>query len=53
MWGEGASDLWGHLEAEDAAGLEAVRERMKEKSVDEEPDENGTQPHPANRSGQL
>jgi hypothetical protein len=29
MWGEGASDLWGHLEGEDAARLKAIRERLR------------------------
>jgi hypothetical protein len=28
MWGEGASDLWGHLEGEDAASLKAIRKRL-------------------------
>ena len=28
MWEAGASDLWGHLENEEAASLEAVRGRM-------------------------
>jgi len=29
VWGEGASDLWGHLENEDAARLEAIRKRLR------------------------
>jgi hypothetical protein len=33
MWGEGASDLWGHLEGEDAARLKAIRERLRGKSA--------------------
>jgi hypothetical protein len=33
MWGEGASDLWGHLEGEDAARLKAIRERVRGKSA--------------------
>ena len=38
MWGEGASDLWGHLEGEDAARLKAIRERKRKVSsaLDEE-----------------
>lgn len=44
VWGEGASDLWGHLEEEDAGGendfLKAVRRRIRRdlKPVDEEPE---------------
>jgi hypothetical protein len=33
MWSEGASDLWGHLEGEDAARLKAIRERVRGKSA--------------------
>jgi hypothetical protein len=33
MWGEGASDLWGHLESEDVARLKAIRERVRWKSA--------------------
>jgi hypothetical protein len=33
MWGEGASDLWGHLEGEDAVRLKAIRERLGGKSA--------------------
>jgi len=28
MWAEGASDLWGHLEGEDATRLKAIRKRL-------------------------
>jgi hypothetical protein len=28
MWGEGASDLWGHLADQDAACLKAIRKRL-------------------------
>jgi hypothetical protein len=41
MWGEGASDLWGHLEGEDAARLKAIRERVREKSARLNDDETG------------
>ena len=33
MWGEEASDLWGHLEGEDAVRLKAIRERLGGKSA--------------------
>jgi hypothetical protein len=39
MWGEGASDLWGHLEGEDAARLKAIRERLRGKSARLDDDE--------------
>jgi hypothetical protein len=29
MWDEAASDLWGHLEGEDAARLKAIRVRLR------------------------
>lgn len=45
MWGEGASDLWGHLGEEDAGGendfLKAVRSRIRWDlgPVEEEPED--------------
>ena len=29
MWEEGASDLWGHIGSEEAARLDAIRERLR------------------------
>jgi hypothetical protein len=39
MWGDGASDLWGHVEGEDAARLKAIRERLRGKSARLDDDE--------------
>jgi hypothetical protein len=54
MWGEGASDLWGHLEDEDGVGerelLEAVRARIARAvgpGVDDLDDAALTPPRPA------
>jgi hypothetical protein len=40
MWGEGASELWGHLEGEDAAHLKPILERRREVSSPLDEDEN-------------